>query len=166
MNPQAMANAIISQVQSISDPAAANTAFITALCQYVTSSAQVLYSWTAVSPPPASTPDPMVVINATIMATGSMSPSGATTPDSAMSMFSATLNSIASTWMIVWPPGFALTPAFVIPTINITPSMKDNMNDAWVAVCTQIIAGIKTATPAASGSHAAYIGAATFTQIL
>lgn len=166
MTASAMANSIISQIQNIDKPEAANSSFMTALCNYVSSAAEVYYGWSAVSPPPASTPDPTVIIQAKIVATGSLSPSGANTPESALAAFSASLNATAATWTILWPPGFALSPALVIPTINITPSMKDNMNDAWNAVCGQIIAGIKAATPAATGSHGAYVGAASFTQIL
>lgn len=164
MEPAAMANAIISDIKEIDDPKRANDAFYNALCKYVEANAQVYYAWAATNP--TGTPDPMIVITATIKTTGSISPSGATDPDSALSMFSAMLNAQASLWQVVWPAGFALSPAFVMPTINITPSKATDMNSAWNAVCAQIIAGLKTATLGAGGAHGAYTGAATFTSLI
>ena len=166
MTPNAMANAIIGNIGQSSDPTDANNKFYKALCDYVEGNAQVFYSWSATTPPPASTPDPQVIIEAKIKTSGSLSPSGATDCASALAAFSATLNTNAALWMIQWPAGFALSPAFVIPTIMITPSMATDQTSAMTAVCAQIIAGLKLATPAAAGSHAAYIGAAAFTSIL
>ena len=164
MTPNAMASAIISNIGQSSDPADANNKFYKALCDYVEANAQVFYAWAATNP--SGTPDPQVVIQATIKTSGSLSPSGATDCASALAAFSATLNANAALWQVTWPPGFALSPAFVIPTINITPSMADNQQDAMNAICAQIIAGLKLATPAASGSHSAFVGAATFTSIV
>lgn len=164
MTPPAMANFIISNVQGNTDASAANNAFYNALCSYVEANAQVFYAWVATNP--TGSPDPMVVITATIKTTGSLSPSGIDNPSGALAAFSANLNSQAALWQVIWPPGFALSPAFVIPTINITPSMATDMNSAWNAVCAQIIAGLKTATPAAAGAHGAYVGAATFTSLI
>lgn len=166
MTPNAMANYIIGQIQGLNDPAAANSTLANAIASYVMSNAQVFYSWSAVSPPPASTPDPTVLITATVTGSLTLTPSGANTPEAANLSFSNTLNAGFSTWTVVWPPGFALSPALLIPTISITPSGCTDMNGAWLAVCGQIIAGLKTATPAAAGSHGAYVGAASFTQIL
>ena len=70
------------------------------------------------------------------------------------------------TWRIVWPAGFTLSPAFIIPTINITPSMATEQQSAMLSVCSQIIAGLKQATPTASGNHVAFTGIASFTQII
>lgn len=166
MIANAMASSIISEVQGSTDAGDANNKFYKALCNYVEANAQVLYSWVAFLPPPVSSPDPMVVIQATIKTTGSLSPSGESTPEGALARFSADLNKNAALWQVVWPSGFALSPCFVIPTIMITPSMADNQQDAWNSVCSQIIAGLKLATPSAAGSHSSYIGTATFTQLL
>ena len=54
---------------------------------------------------------------------------------------------------IVWPAGFSLSPAFVIPTINITPSMATDQQSAMLAVCTQIIAGLKLSNPYSRPEH-------------
>lgn len=165
MTPPAMASYIISSVQGKQDATDGINSFYRALCEYVELSAQVFYSWVATNPTTGA-PDPMVVIPATIKTTGRISPVGISDCSSALSAFSAMLNSQAALWQVIWPPGFALTPALVIPTIQITPSMATDMNTAWNFVCGQIIAGLKLATPAASGTHAAFVGAATFTSIL
>lgn len=166
MTPNGMASAIISSVSGCTDANDANFRFYRALCNYIEGNAQVYYSWTAALPSPPNTPDPMTVIQATIKTSGSLSPSGATTCEAAMSRFSADLNRNAMTWRIVWPAGFTLSPAFIIPTINITPSMATEQQSAMLSVCSQIIAGLKQATPTASGNHAAFIGMASFTQII
>jgi hypothetical protein len=164
MTPNGMANAIISSISQSDNASDANNKFYKALCDYVEGNAQVFYSWAAVNP--SGSPDPQVIIEATIKTTGSLSPNGATTPAAALSLFSADLNRNAFLWQIVWPTGFALSPAFVIPTINITPSMATEQQSAMIAVCTQIIAEIKQATPTASGTHISYAGTASFTQII
>ena len=166
MTPNGMASAIISSVSGSTDAYDANSKFYNALCDYVEGNAEVYYGWTAALTSPPFTPDPMVVIKATIKTTGSLSPSGATTCEAALAQFSADLNRNAAMWSIVWPAGFSLSPAFVIPTINITPSMATEQQSAMLAVCTQIIAGLKQTTPTAAGSHAAYVGTATFTQLI
>ena len=164
MTPDGMASAIISSVSGCTDAYDANNKFYKALCDYVEGNAQVFYSWSAVNP--SGSPDPMVIIEATIKTTGSLSPSGATTCEAAMAQFSADLNRNSSLWQIVWPAGFGLSPAFVIPTINITPSMATEQQSAMLSVCTQIIAGLKQATQTAAGAHAAYVGTATFMQLI
>ena len=164
MTPNGMADAIISSVSQSTDAYDANNKFYKALCDYVEGNAQVFYSWAATNS--TGTPDPQVIIEAKIKTTGSLSPNGATTCDAALALFSADLNRNASLWQIVWPAGFSLSPAFVIPTINITPSMATDQQSAMIAVCTQIIAGLKQATPTASGNHAAYVGTASFTQLI
>ena len=164
MTPDGMASAIISSISGSTDAYDANNKFYKALCDYVEGNAQVFYSWTAVNP--SGSPDPQVIIEATIKTTGSLSPNGATTCEAALAQFSADLNRNAAMWSIVWPAGFTLGPAFVIPTINITPSMATEQQSAMLAVCTQIIAGLKQATQTAAGAHAAYAGTATFTQLI
>ena len=165
MTPNEMASAIISSVSGCTDAADANNKFYRALCDYVEGNAQVFYGWAGVNPS-SDSPDPQVIIEATIKTSGSLSPNGATSCETAMSLFSADLNRNAAMWKIVWPEGFSLSSAFVIPTINITPSMATEQQSAILAVCTQIIAGLKKATLEADGSHAAYIGTATFTKLI
>ena len=161
-----MASAIISSVSGSTDAYDANNKFYKALCDYVEGNAEVYYSWSAALTSPPFTPDPMVIIKATIKTTGSLSPNGATTCEAALAQFSADLNRNAALWQIIFPAGFTLTPTFVIPTINITPSMATEQQSAMIAVCAQIIAGLKQATPTASGSHISFVGIASFTQII
>ena len=143
-----------------------------AICSYVQANAQVLYSWTAVSASVPPTPDPMVVITATInTAPGSvLSLPGielAKDATTALGILSAGMNMAAATWMIQWPPGFLLSPCFVIPSIVLTPSMLSSQVPALTFLCTQIIAGIKLATPGTGGNHLGiYNGAGVFTSIL
>ena len=164
MTPNEMASAIISSISGSTNAYDANNKFYSALCDYVEGNAQVFYSWAAVNP--SGSPDPQVIIEAKIRTTGSLSPNGATTCETALAQFSADLNRNAAMWSIVWPAGFGLSPAFVIPTINITPSMATEQQSAMLAVCTQIIAGLKQATQTAAGTHTAYAGTATFTQLI
>ncbi len=166
MVASAMANSIISNIGQSTDAADANNKFYKALCDYVEANAQVFYSWVAALPSPPNTPDPTVIIEAKIKTMGSLSPSGATDCSTALSIFAATLNANAATWLIQWPAGFALSPALVIPTIVFTPSMATEQMSAMTHICQEIINGLKLATPAAAGTHAAYVGAATFTQLI
>ena len=164
MTPKGMAQSIISETDQCTDPAEANNKFYKGICNHVEEAAQAIYAWAGVNP--SGTPDPQVVLDCKIKTSGSLSPSGATDCTSALAALSADLNTQAALWQVVWPAGFALSPAFVIPTINITPSMADNQHDAMNAVCAQIIAGLKLCTPTAAGAHAAYTGTATFTQLI
>ena len=166
MTPNGMANAIISSISQSDNASDANNKFYKALCDYVEGNAQVFYGWVAFLTSTPYSPDPQVIIEAKIKTSGSLSPNGATTPAAALSLFSADLNKNAATWQVVWPAGFSLSPAFVIPTINITPSMATDQQSAMLAVCTQIIAGLKLATPAAGGTHGPYAGNASFTQLI
>lgn len=164
MVASAMASSIINNINQSSDPVDANNKFYRALCDYVEANAEVIYSWSATNP--RGTPDPQVIINATIKTSGSLSPSGATDCSSALSAFASTLNANAAIWQVVWPAGFALSSAFIIPTIVFTPSMADNQQSAMIHICQEIINGIKLATATVAGSHGAYVGVATFTSIL
>ena len=155
MNPVSMAESIIEAISGIDVPDAAMNTFYTALCIYVETNAEVFYSWSATNP--FAVPDPVTLLECKIKTTGFLVPSGMSTPREALDELSAKLNINASMWKVVWPPEFSISPAFIIPTIHITPSMKDTQLDAWVAVCTQIIEGIKKATPGPlSGEHEEY----------
>ena len=129
---------------------------------------QVLYGWVATMPPPASTPDPTVLLDCKVMTTGSLSLSYADKPDSALANFAQQLNSQVSLWQVIWPAGFSISPAFIMPTITFSQSGATDMNSAWLHICTEIINGLKAATPVGSGIHGPYTvgGVASFTQIL
>lgn len=160
-----MANQIIGEIDQCTDPVQANNGFYKGICDYVESNAQVFYSWVAANPSSGS-PDPIVVIEAKLKTTGSLSPSGATDTSSALAALSSVLNANAALWTVEWPSGFSLSPAFDIPTINLTASGATDRQAALEHICQEIINGIKQATPSAVGSHSAFVGAATFTKII
>lgn len=142
------------------------------VCSYVKSNAQVFYSWIAVSASVPPTPDPMVVITASIdtsFDTGLNIPGLDQITDSttALNAIGAAMNLAAASWMIKFPTGFLVSPCLVIPSIVLTPSMATDQMSALTAICTSIIAGIKLATPAMAGSHSGvYTGAGVFTSII
>lgn len=170
MNSSSMASSIISSLSGCTDPGEANNKFYKALCDYIEGNAEVYYSWSATTPPPSSSPDPMVILKCTIKTSGSLSPSGESTPEGALTRFSGDLNKNASGWQVVWPSGFAIVPALIIPTINITQSKADNQRAAWEHVCQEIINGLKAATPGPlSGTHGGFsipTPGAIFTKII
>ena len=172
MTPNAMASFIISRIQGENSASNAINTFYSALCDYVESEAEILYTWGASMPPPVSTPDPTVLLNCKVKTTGSLSPSGATTPEAALSQFAADLNSQVSLWQVVWPEGFIIsTPAFVIPGIVFTPSMATTPEAAWGHICQEIINGITLEAtpgplPGVHGSFTVPTPGAIFSKIL
>ena len=160
MNSTDMANYIQDAINEISDPKTAVETFYSALCSYVEENAVVTYSWNGIQPGSPPKTDTTTSITAKIKTAGELSLSGEKKPTAANSAFSRDLNSAASTWTIEFPSDFKLTPCFVLPTISITPSGANNRNSAWLFVCSQIIAGLKKATPAATGSHGSYLAPA------
>lgn len=167
MNSNGMSSDIIDALDGL-DTVGGTSKMWKAICDYVKSNAKVKYSWVGVSS--VGVTDPTVIISATIdTSTGNTlslpNIDKADSASAALGILSAGMNTAAAKWRIKWPTGFTLTPCFVIPTIVITPSMKDNQSDAIKALCTQIINGIKAATPATSGTHMAYMGAGAFTLI-
>ena len=140
-----------------------------AICDYVSANAQVMYSWVGLQPSvPAPIPDPTVMLTCTIQTGGSLTPSGQNTAAGAFAALTAAMNANCATWMIIWPPGFALSPAFVMPTISLSPSGATDQMSAMIMLSTQIIAGLKMATPMASGTHGGFIGSpgASFISII
>lgn len=169
MIPNAMANQIISSLSGCDKPDDAINKFWKAVCDYVSANAQVMYSWVGLQPSvPAPIPDPTVMLTCTIQTGGSLSPSGQNTAAGAFAALTAAMNANCATWMIIWPPGFALSPAFVMPTISLSPSGATDQMSAMVMLSTQIITGLKMATPMASGTHGGFIGSpgASFISII
>ena len=163
MNASDMANAIIAGLNKSNDAVEANNRFYKSLCDYVEASAEVHYSWDAKDP--GGSPDGTTKIQAKIKTSGSLSPNGATDCSSALAAFSGDLNKNASTWQVDWPSGFSMSPAFVIPSITVTPSMADNQAAAMLHVCQNIIDGLKKATPSVPGTHSSYTGTASFIEL-
>ena len=150
-----MASYIYQSLGKTDNPNIAISRFYQALGSYCEENIEILYSWGASMPPPASTPDPMVLLTCKVKTTGSLSPSGATTPEAALSQFAADLNSQISLWQVIWPVGFILPPAYIIPDIKFTLSKATTPEKAWSHICSEIIIGItKAATPGPlPGSH-------------
>ena len=169
MNSSSMSSSIISAISGCTSSEEANTKFYTALCKYIEENAKVYYSWSATMAPPLSTPDPQVILECGIKTSGVLKPSGETTPEGALSKLSQDLNQGISMWEVIWPTGFSINPAYIIPTITITQSKATNQRDAWESVCQEIINGLKKATPGPIiGTHGEYQIAtpgATFIQI-
>ena len=169
MIPNAMASQIVDYVSGCTDAATANNKLWQAICDYVSANAQVMYSWVGLQPSVAAPiPDPTVMLTCTIQTGGSLTPSGQNTAAGAFAALTAAMNANCATWMIIWPPGFALSPAFVMPTISLSPSGATDQMSAMVMLSTQIIAGLKMATPMASGTHGGFIGSpgASFISII
>lgn len=167
-----MASYIYQSLGETDNPNIAISRFYQALCSYCEENMEIQYSWGASMPPPVSTPDPTVLLNCKVKTTGSLSPSGATTPEAALSQFAADLNSQVSLWKVVWPEGFIIsTPAFVIPGIVFTPSMATTPEAAWGHICQEIINGITLEAtpgplPGVHGSFTVPTPGAIFSKIL
>lgn len=163
MTPSGLASAIIAGVDQLTDPGQANNAFFSAICEYVEQNAEVIYEWSGVNSD--GNPDPITKINSKIKTSGSLYPSGANTPESALRAVSSSLNTSASVWYVIWQAGFMLSMAYIIPTINLTASGANQRYPAILHVSTEIINGLKKATPNATGTHGSYMGTATFIEI-
>ncbi len=168
--PNLLSTQIINSLQGINTPGGVNIMWNT-ICDYVQSNAQVLYSWAATSTTLPPTPDPMVVISATInTAPGRvLSLPGidqARDASTALSILSAGMNMAAATWMIQFPIGFLVSPCLIIPTISLSPSGLNNQLGAMNLLSTQVLAGIRTATPFTAGTHTIYLGSGSLISIL
>ena len=165
-----MADAIKnSGINGCKDAASALQKFWKAVCDYVSNNLDAKYAWVGVNPT-SGAPDPVVILNCKCQAMGTLVPCNLNNADSALAAMSAQMNASAATWMITpdtsKSPGFAVSPGLIIPTINLSASHIDDPDSALEFMCNQIIMGIKAATPALAGTHAAFTGTATFTAIL
>lgn len=165
MSVSGLADAIKSGNQGKDNPSDALSSFWKAVCDYVEANAEVTYAWVAATTTTPPTPDPVTSWKGTIKTSGSLSLCNLNTPDAALAAMSAQMNAAAALWVVEPPAGFSLSPMLVIPTINLTKSGATDRDAAMKSIVTDIINGIKMATPASSGSHGSYVGAATFTII-
>lgn len=159
LSPSSMASYIYGHVQGSQEASVAISKFYQALCSYCEENMEVQYSWAATTPStPSPIPDPITLLSCKIKTSGSLSPSGATTPEAALSKFAADLNSQISGWQVIWPTGFVLQSAFILPAIVFTPSMATTPEEAWEHIAKEIIAGITVAaTPGPLlGTHGIY----------
>jgi hypothetical protein len=144
-----------------------------AICNYVESNAEVLYSWIAYSTTVPPVQDTTVIINAKIDTTNGRNITldgieNATNAEGALSIISDGMNEAISKWVVSWPIGFTLSVCNIIPDIELTPSKKSDQKGALEFLCSQIINdGISKATLGTAGNHLGiYNGAGSFTSIL
>ena len=172
MLPNDMASKIIDALRGLSEPGGVDKLW-SEVCSYVEDNAVVLYSWQGytTSTPPSPDPYNFTGIQATIDTSlgNSLSLVGfdqVSTATEAMGKLSGAINQAVSLWMISFPSSFAVNPCFVIPSIVLTPSGADNQEDAMNALCSEIIDGLKLATPSIAGSNSPYVGVGGFSSIL
>lgn len=164
LTKQGLASAIKDKTNNIADPQQAIDALWSAICDYFESNAEVNYGWSAVNP--TGSPDPEVMWTGSIKTSGSLTLTNADTPESALSSFSSMLNTQIATWVVEPPTGYSLTPMFIIPTVNLGISKADDRDSALEAFAGYIIEGVVQATLSTAGTHGAYTGTGTFTNIV
>ena len=157
----ALAQAIVDALKDIDDPSQAGPKFGKAVSDYIKDNAMVMYTWAGVNPS-SGAPDPVTMIQPVVQApTAPWSmPQGATVPAAAMAALGTALSSYLTTMMLdPSAAGFTLSPMNIIAVIVLSPSGADNQQDAMMTLAGDIIGGLSV-TPAASGTHAAFTGAA------
>lgn len=163
LTKQGLASAIKEKTSNIADPQQAINALWSAICDYFESNAEVSYSWSAVNP--SGTPDPEVMWIGNIKTSGSLTLTNAATPEQALSLLTSMLNTQIATWVVEPPAGYSLTPMLIEPMINLGVSKADTRDSALEAFAGYIIEGVVKATSSTSGTHGAYSGTGTFTNI-
>ena len=142
----------------------AQLVFGTALKDYLEKNCEITYGWVGVSPPPPSTPDPVVTFTA--------KPTWITFPLAPALNFNAwilSLGTIIQTAILIPDDDtFLLSPLTlgIIPIVGVQ-SGKTDPDEAMLDICTQIINGIKlmiNPVPA-TGTHTVYTGSATMSNI-
>jgi hypothetical protein len=138
--------------------AAANKTFGDAVLKNICDDISITYGWAAALPPPASTPDPVVIFTATVSGGGTL------TPSSSVPEMLVKLATLIKGLTISAPAGFLLSPLVFNPAGVLVAAManEDTQDLAMANLFTQIIAGITTSfvNPIpASGTNAAFVGA-------
>lgn len=122
---------------------------------------KVIYNWTAVSS--SGTPDPQTQVIASIQpSTLVLSPSGATEHVTAINTFSSALNECIATWSMVFESTFIVSPALLVPAINISTATYEDVESALLSLCESIVNGINF--PPIAGTHLAYTGTGVLKQ--
>lgn len=157
-----------SNISGCTDAASALNAFWEEVCTFVRKYMKVTYKWTGTNPTSGVT-DPVMTITCKVVTFGGLHPCGLTDPAAANAAICAQMNAEALKWKVIpdvkKSPGFVLPPGFIIPTIVLTPSKKTTPEDALDYVCKRIVKGLKKATPTLAGTHAAFVGTATFMKV-
>jgi hypothetical protein len=161
-----MKSDIITALKSGSDTAAnANKKFGDAILKNICDNITITYGWAAVSPPPASSPDPVITFTATVSGGGTLSPSNS------FPLMLVKLAALIKGLTITASAGFAVAPLTFNPAAVLTVVManEDTQNAAMEHFCAQIIASVISTFPnpaPAAGTHGAFTGATTGMVIL
>jgi len=154
-----MKSDILNALKSGADTAAAaNKKLGDAVLKHICDNVQITYGWAGVLPPPASTPDPVVLFSASVSGGGTLTPSGSV-PEMLLKL-AALIKGLA----ISPAAGFALTPLAFNPAGALAAAMagETTQEAAIQHFCEQIIASFKLSfiNPSpASGTHGTYTGA-------
>ena len=161
LSAASMKNDILNALKSGADTAEkANKKFGDATLKNICDNITITYGWAAVSPPPASSPDPVVTFTASVSGGGTLTPS-ASFP--LMMIKLATL--IKGLTITVAAAGFVIAPLTFnsAGVLTVVMANEDNQNDAMEHFCAQIITSIISTFPnpaPAAGAHGAFTGAA------
>jgi hypothetical protein len=156
-----MKSDIINALKSGADTAEkANKKFGDAILKNICDNITITYGWAAVSPPPASSPDPVVTFTATVSGGGTL------TPSSSFPLMLVKLATLIKGLTITAAAGFTVAPLAFNPAGALTVVManEDAQDAAMEHFCSQIITSILSTfpnPPPAAGAHGAFTGATT-----
>jgi hypothetical protein len=157
---------IINALKSGADTAEkANKRFGDAILKNICDNITITYGWVAVSPPPASSPDPVVTFTATVSGSGTLIPSNS------FPLMLIKLAALIKGLTITAAGGFTVAPLAFNPAGALTVVManEDTQDAAMEHFCAQIIASVISTFPnpaPAAGTHGAFAGATTGMVIL
>jgi hypothetical protein len=166
LSAASMKSDIINALKSGADTAEkANKKFGDAILKNICDNISITYGWAAASPPPASSPDPVITF------TASVSGGGTLTPSASVPLMMIKLATLIKGLTITAAAGFVIAPLAFNPAGALTVVManEDNQNDAMEHFCAQIITSIISTFPnsaPAMGAHGVFTGATTGMVIL
>ena len=165
LDKEGLKNRMIAETEKKNTPEEANNALWKAICDYVEENAEVKYQWSAKDP--SGSPDSKTEWTGKIIVSGSLSPCGKDTPSEALSSISSSMNSNVNSWTIKPESGFDVSGGTITNSgINLQLSMADTRDAALLSIASDVIDGIKRATPPVmSGSHGSYQGSTTSGKI-
>ena len=142
MNKNDMANAIIKEMDTISkdsSPTDSIKTFSNAIKTYLEKNMEINFSWSAIMPPPASTPDTTTSYVGTIKFISFTLPN-----PPKLELLGVLLPSLLASGLITPPTGFLVPPTVLLPIpFKISLSKKKKRKDVYISLCKEIISGIK-----------------------
>ena len=165
LDKEGLKNKILAETEQLNTPESANNALWKAICDYIEENAEVIYQWSAYNSD--GSPDPKTEWTGKIIVSGSLSPCGKDTPSDALSSITSSMNSNVNSWTIEPESGFDVSGETITNSgIDLQLSMADTRDAALLSIASDIIDGIKKATPPVmSGSHGSYQGSTTSGKI-